>query len=76
MGKLIDDLKHLTSDIQHIHDDVEHMTKDLETLVEKAGLEAVDLPGLTDLKDHLKDLDAHAHDAMNHVAHVTVETSR
>jgi ABC-type transporter Mla subunit MlaD len=73
MGKLIDDLKHLSGDIQHIHDDVDHLTKDLDTLSEKAGLDRADFPGLTDLKDHLKDLDSHAHDALSHVAHFQAE---
>ena len=73
MGKLIDDLNHLSYDIQHIHDDVEHLSKDLDTLAEKAGLHQNELPGLIDLKDHLKDLDAHTHDVLSHVAHVEAE---
>ncbi|MDY6839869.1 MAG: hypothetical protein SWH78_18065 [Thermodesulfobacteriota bacterium] len=76
MGKLIDDLKHLSADIQHIHDDVEHISKDLETLAEKNGLDQNEMPGLTDLRDHLKDLDAHAHDVLSHVAHVETETTQ
>jgi hypothetical protein len=76
MGKLIDDLKHLSADIQHIHDDVGHISKDLETLAEKTGLDQNEMPGLADLRDHLKDLDAHAHDVLSHVAHVETETTQ
>ncbi len=76
MGKMKDDLRHPLMDIQHIHDDVEHLTKDLETLTEKAGLENRTLPALTDLKDHLKDLDAHSHDGANHVSHIQEETGQ
>ncbi len=61
---------------EHIHDDVEHLSKDLQTLTEKAGLDQNELPGLSDLKDHLKDLDAHAHDVLSHVGHVAVETGQ
>jgi len=75
MGKLVDDLNHLRNDIQHIHDDVAHLEKDLETLAETSGLDQGRLPGLTDLRDHLKDLDAHMHEVLRHVEHVAVETS-
>ncbi|MFP4476533.1 MAG: hypothetical protein ACLFOY_13335 [Desulfatibacillaceae bacterium] len=74
MGKLIDDLEHLKADIQHIHDDVEHLGKDLENLAEKAGRDVADMPAFRDLKDHLVDLDHHAHDVLSHVAHVRSET--
>ena len=73
MGKLVDDLKHLTTDIRHIHDDVEHLSGDLDHLAEKAGLDEAALPALTDLRDHLKDLDAHMHDVLRHVEHVEIE---
>ncbi|MBC2715194.1 MAG: hypothetical protein HF978_07795 [Desulfobacteraceae bacterium] len=49
------------------------MGKDLKTLAEKAGLKEEEMPGLADLKDHLKDLNAHTHDVMSHVAHVETE---
>ncbi len=75
MSKLIADLQHLKSDVQHLHDDIEHLGKDLETLAEKTGLDKNELPGLSDLKDHMNDLDAHTHDMLNHVAHIETEAS-
>lgn len=74
MGRLIDDLQHLSMDVCHIHGDVEHLILDLDNMAETAGLDPDALPSLADLRDHLKDLDAHTVDVLNHVAHVQAET--
>ena len=73
MGKLVDDLQHLKCDIRHIHEDVEHLSRDLLTLAANADLDPGVLPSLTDLRDHLQDLDAHTHDVLSHVTHVETE---